>query len=106
MLRYTGVTIGTMIIEQGDSRYKIQIRQGNCLAVMIHCRKDDNSEGYIHTLYTFFADEQHIKNIIKNEGRLFFDKVISARLNLKYKESVTLAKYFAMQKIKTSVYYK
>lgn len=105
-IRYSGEVMGVMTIEQDSRRFKIEIRQGNCLAVFIHIAKAEDEKGYIHTLYNFFSNEQHIKNIIKNKDRLFWDKVVSCKLNLKYKECSTLAKYFAMEGIKTNVYYK
>lgn len=117
MLRYNGTTIGTVVIEQDvcdeKRRFTIQIRQGNCLAVLIHVRKSTpeelakNPEGkYLHTLYTFFADEQHCKNMLKNEGSVLFDKVVSIKLNMFYKESWKLLKYFTLSGYKVTCFYK
>jgi hypothetical protein len=50
--------MGTMTIKQGEKKFKIEIRQGNCLAVFLHICKAEDGKGYIHTLYNFFADEQ------------------------------------------------
>lgn len=118
MLTYNGNLIGSMVIEQNTAngkknRYNIQIRQGNCLCVFIHVRKAtkeelaENPNGkYIHTLNNFFADEAHIKNIIKNQDKLFFDKICKIELNMYFKEAKTLLKYLTKQGYKVTCYYK
>lgn len=117
MLRYNGVTIGEVVIEQDicdePRRFKIQIRQGNCLAVFIHVRKctpdelaKDPKGKYMHTLYQFFADDQHCKNMLKEEGSVLFDKVVSIKLNMFYKECWKLLKYFTLSGYKVTCYYK
>lgn len=52
--------MGTITIKQGENKFKIQIRQGNCLAVFIHVGKQDDGT-YLHTLMQFFSDEEHLK---------------------------------------------
>lgn len=117
-LHYSGVTMGTVSIRQEkemedgtkrDLTFRIQIRQGNCLGVLIHVRKNTDAsgkaDGYIHTLYSFFADEQHLKNMLKDDGRIFFDDVVSIRLNLYYKECATMLKYMTRAGHKVTCYY-
>lgn len=113
MIRYDSTTIGTMVLKQGEKRFKLQIRKGNCLAVIINVRKADEEElkehpdgKYIHTLYTFYADEQHLKNMMKMYGNVLADKVVSIELNLFYKENYTLLKYFVKSGHKVKCYYK
>lgn len=117
-LTYNGTTIGKIVIEQGfkdepKQRFTLQIRQGNCLAVVIHVRKSTKEElakhpgaKYYHSLYTFFGDEQHLKNMLKNEGTVLFDDVVSIELNMFYKENYTLLKYFVKSGYKVKCYYK
>ena len=116
MLHYNGTTIGTIRIEQEHEdkkyRYDIQIRQGNCLAVLLHVRKATREElkehprgKYVHTLYSFFCDEQHCKNLLKNEGGVLFDKVVSIKLNMYYKENYKLLKYFVLSGYKVTCTY-
>jgi hypothetical protein len=105
MLRYNGTTIGTMVIEQDGKRFTIQIRQSNCLATFIHVTKAEDKKGYYHTLYTFFADEKHLKNIIKGDGTPFADKVVKIKLNMQYKECFTLLKHL-VKFYKIECYYK
>jgi len=116
-LTYNGTTIGTIVIQQGyddiKCKYTIQIRQGNCLAVLVHIRKctpeelTKNPRGkYLHTLYTFFADEQHLKNLLKHERSVLFDEVVSIKLNMFYKENYTLLKYFVLSGYKVTCFYK
>lgn len=118
MLRYNGTTIGTIDIEQEldgkKYKYTLQIRQGNCLAVIIYVRKAtpeelaENPEGkWYHQLYTFYSDEQHLKNILKHEKDVLFgEKVTSIKLNLYYKECNTLLKYYVRSGHKVTCFYK
>lgn len=99
-IRFSEQMLGVMTIEQNGEKFEIQIRKGNCLAVFIY-----ESEDRYH-LYNFYADVEHIKNIKDNhDGKLLFDEVVSCRLNLRYKESQTLAKYFTMDGIEVICYY-
>ena len=112
-LSYNGTTIGKIVIKQGENKFHLQIRQGNCLAVIINVRKADEEElkehpdgKCIHTLYTFYADEQHLKNMLKEYGNVLADEVVSIELNMFYKENYTLLKYFVKSGYKVKCCYK
>lgn len=117
-LRYNGVTIGKVRIaqERGGEKlhFELQIRQGNCLAVLLHVRKLTEEEKKehpestcMHTLYSFFVDEQHCKNIMKSQGDIMCgEEVTSVELNMYYKECWTLLKYFTKSGHKVKCYYK
>lgn len=113
MLEYYEKKYGEVVIRQRDRKFTIQIRNGNCLAVMVHIRKatpeelkEDPEGKYFHTLYNFFCDEAHIKRILKNGGKLLSDEVVSIKLNLFYKNCYTLLKYFVQEGHKVVCYYK
>lgn len=110
MITYNKHLMGTLTVRQNGGLYRIQIRQGNCLAVMIYVSKNPDStskkDRYLHTLFMFYHDEQHIKNIIKNGHGLIGDEIVSMRLNMYYKESWTLLKYFTKEGHKVTCYYK
>ncbi len=118
MLRYYGTTYGTVTIKQtyGDTvnKFKVEIRAANCLCAFIHVRKttEEEREGhperrYLHTLYSFLADERHAKNIMKdNDGRVFFDEVTAITLNTYYKETWKLLRLFTKSGYKVKCYYK
>lgn len=86
--------MGTLTIEQNQdgkkARFKINIYDGNCMAIMLSMRKKDGKDWY--QLYSFFADEQHCKNIFKEHKKLFWDKVVKIELNTAYKNAERLAK--------------
>lgn len=103
-ITYNKNLMGTITIKQGERKYKIQIRQGNCLAVFIHVGKDEEGET-IHTLYSFYADVSHLKRITKNEGKPFWDEIASIELNMYYKECETLLKHL-VKFCKVKCYYK
>lgn len=116
MLNYSSTTYGYLTIKQDDARYKIDIREANCLCAFIHVRKATEEElkrfknpdaKYIHSLYSFFCDEQHVQNILKNNnGKLFGDPIINISLNLYHKQSWKLLKIFTKLGYKVTCYYK
>lgn len=102
-LHFNKNVMGKIVITQEEKDFELDIRQGNCLGVIIHSQKYE--DGYIHTLADFFLDEQHLKNrckaVEKGESkRVLYHNVKSIRLNMKYKESATilkhLVKYYAI----------
>ena len=131
-LRYSGTTIGTFTLcqpvrelqgeeyalkrdERGRVVYKtfpIQIRQSNCLFAALHIYKIDNPEKpklcWRHELVNFFADERHLKNCLKDGDfeYWFSGKLRNIKLNIYYKEMLTIAKYMAKSGLKVQVYYK
>ena len=121
-IRYNENIMGTVTIAQQKKnenkprKYKIQIRQGNCLAVFIYAYKNPEPEDpkcpWVHQLMNFLGDEQHLKNIVKNEKENVFTRMLSAdwidkvELNLFYKESNTLLKYMVRDGLKVKCYYK
>lgn len=112
-LSYNETTIGKIVIKKGENKFNLQIRQGNCLAVIIYVRKATEYElkehpesKYIHTLYSFFVNEQHLKNLLKRRGKVLFNDGVSIELNLFYKENYTLLKYFVKSGYKVKCYYK
>ena len=98
------------------NEYPIQIRDGNCLAIFLHIYKqekpEDPSRPWVHQLQSFIIDEQHLKNIIKDrkEGNVFEyilnGKPKNIRLNIYYKDMLTLAKYMTRDGLKVTCYYK
>lgn len=109
MLTYTKDKMGELTIKQHGKKFKIQIRRGNCLAVFIYVARNPESTGkhdrYLHGLYSFFADTQHMRNMAKDCG-LFGDEVVSVKLNTFYKESLTMLPYFTKAGYKVTCYYK
>lgn len=113
MLRYDSTKYGTVTVKQNGKKFNIDIRRANCLAAFIYVRKAtkeelaENPEGkYFHQLYSFFADEQHCKNLIKDYGNVLGDDVVGVKLNMVYKESWKLLKYFTKSGYKVTCYEK
>ena len=92
--------LGKMVVKHKDQEFNVEIRRGNCLAVFI----TDNGEYY--SLFMFFADEKHLKNLVKDfNGDLFGYEVVSIELNTRYKESMTMLKYLPKCGYKVTCYY-
>ena len=113
MLQYNETSMGTVIVRQGDRKFNIDIRKGNCLAVLVHVRKlteeerkDNPGARYLHTLYSFFGDEEHLQNMLNNQGDIIFDEVVSVKLNIFHEEARTLLKYFTKAGHKVTCFYK
>ena len=111
MLNYTSTKYGTVTVEQGGRRFDIDIREANCLAAFIYVREatpeelERNPEGkFYHQLYSFFVDEQHCKNIMKDYGTVLGDDVVGVELDMSHKESWKLLKYFVKSGYKVTCY--
>ena len=111
-LRYNYKTpMGKMVIEQHPDddekkkRFTILICEANCMAAFIHISK--NAEGKeLHTLYMFLGDKTHARNIVKDYGTLFVDKVISIELNMAFRSSKELLDVLVKDGHKVKCYYK
>jgi hypothetical protein len=113
MICYDATKLGTVTVKQNGQKYNVDIRSGNCLAVFVYIRKatpeeleiDPNGK-YCHMLYSFFADEKHCKNMMKDYGTVLGDDVVSIKLNMAYKQSWTMLKYFVKSGYKVTCYEK
>lgn len=96
--------MGKLTIKYKRKKYNINIYAGNALAIFIQEFTDANGkEKYI--LYDFFADIQHIENIISNNKKLISDDVVKIELNLWYKSSRDILPYLVKNGYKVECYY-
>ena len=86
-----------------QATFKVNLYFGNCMALAIYEYEKDGEKW--HQLYWFLADEQHLKNILKDSPK-FFDEIKSIRLNMYYKSSETLQRYLVKLGIRVTAYYK
>lgn len=117
-LHYSGVTMGTFTLVQNlkeEKKYRIEIRQGNCLAIFLYVYKikepEDPKRPWMHQLVNFFASEQHLKNCVNELGKDVFRTCFSGelkniRLNLYHKECQILLKYMVRAGLRVHCYYK
>ena len=96
--------MGEMTVVQKCGSSKVNIYEGNCMAVFINEYKEDGKDMY--QLYFFLCDKKHAKNIVKEYGKLFFDKVRSIKLNLFYPQSKELFNVLIENGYKVTAYYK
>lgn len=105
------IELGKIRIEQenkdGKHEFDLCIHPANCeLGAVIWHGKDEEGKPR-HTLMMFWDNEQHCKNIIKNEGSLMCgDKVLSVELNMYYKSNYTLLKYMMLSGYEVKCYHK
>lgn len=100
---YYSEVIGTVVVTFEGEDYTLEIRKGNCLGVVIHPYEEDGRK--YATLITFFADETHLKNLIKDDVNMFSHPVKQIRLNTFYKEAMKIAKHLC-KKFEVTLYYK
>lgn len=96
-------------------KYPIQIRDGNCMAIFLHIHKIKNLENpkkcWMHDLIMFFVDEPHLKRCLHHDGKnetfesLFYGKLQNIKLNIYYKNMLTLARYLTRDGHKVTCYY-
>lgn len=108
-IQYNGNVMGKIVITQNEQKFTLEIRQGNCLAVIIHSNKEPDGT-FTHTLMQFFDCEETLKRMCKavdkgeEKAPIFYD-VKSIRLNMRYKECATLLKHL-VKYYKITCYYK
>ena len=96
--------MGEVMLKQNDNLFAIDICQANATCAFIYKHKDLHGE-VEHILQGFFADKQHINNLIKKKTELFYGKILSIKLNMWYKESADILKYFTRMGHKVECYY-
>lgn len=70
-----------------ENEYEISIYAGNCMAIFLYEYKDEDGQD-MYDLWSFWADKQHVKNIMKNEKKLFSGcEVVSVELDLSFKQA-------------------
>ena len=108
-IQYNGNIMGVITIDQEGDEFELQIRQGNCLAVIIH-RNEESDGTFTNTLMQFFADEEHLKRICEavdkgeEKAPIFYD-VKNIRLNMRYNECETMLKHL-VKYYEITCYYK
>ena len=96
------------------NKYPIQIRDGNCMAIFLPIYKQEKPEDpkwpWVHQLQSFLIDEDHLKNVIKERKQNVFEYILNGklkniRLNIYYKDMLTLAKYMTRDGLEVKCYY-
>lgn len=104
---YYNHRIGYVYTYENGKTMVANIFGGNCLCVFTHFYKDEKTGKDMEQFASFLADEQHVKNCMKNKTPLCpYTETRCIKLNLYYKEAQILSKYFAMQGYKVVCYYK
>ena len=84
--------------------FVIDICQANATCAFISHYTDDKGDRW-NTLQGFFADKQHVKNLIKYKCELFSGDIVKVTLNMWYKESKDILTYFVRMGHKVECYY-
>lgn len=96
--------MGEVMLKQNDNLFAIDICQANATCAFIYNYKNDEGE-VEHILQGFFADKQHVNNLIKENTELFYGKILSVKLNMWYKENADVLKYFTRMGKEVTCYY-
>lgn len=96
--------MGKVYLTQATHKFVIDICQANAICAFISKDTDENGEVW-NTFQGFFADKKHINNLIRDKVELFYGKVTKVSLNMWYKESADVLKYFVRMGHKVECYY-
>ena len=93
----------------GSKVFTIKIHWANALCAFIHHRVDEEGTKWAD-LVSWFADEGHLKRFANEcDGdclAFLYGDIVSVKLNLYYKESMTLLKHIVKSGHKVTCYYK
>ena len=105
---YYKTKFGTVYTNYNGKPCQVGIYGGNCLCVFVYKFKDQKTGKMMESLVNLYHNKEHITNQIKEYGNLFITPgyIKNIRLNTYYKESMTLAKYFAQEKHTVTLFYK
>lgn len=95
MLQYNDEILGHFVYTDQHGEWDIEIRKGNCLAVMIYLCKNEKNQ-LTHGLFNFYDNEKHIKNMLKENVKLC-EGISNCTLNIYYKEALTILKYWSKE---------
>ena len=96
-------TYGVVRIKQCGKVYSAHIHSANALCAFIYHYKENGTK--MVQLVMFLSDKKHIDNIMKNEGNLLGENVVSVKLNVYYKEARTLIEPMCKSGYKVTCYY-
>lgn len=98
--------MGEISCQRGETKYKLNVYSGNCLAVFVY-HYTQNGEPY-YTMHGFFNDAEHLKRclgLVKDHDNIYGDEWKKWKLNTYFKDSLTLAKWLTKAGYKVELYY-
>lgn len=91
---------------EDGTKWKVLYHPANCeLGAFIYHYKNEKGEKMAQ-LWSFLGDKQHVRNIMKNEGNLLGNNVDKVKLNVYYKEALSIVEACAKSGYKVECYYK
>ena len=105
-LNYSGVELGYMIVKCDGKEERVSLRQSNALTCWIYVYQENGK--WYHTLYDFWADEQHVKNLDKSGYKVLReqDGIVEIGLNLYHKECKKILDIIIRHGYQVNVFYK
>ena len=99
-------TYGVVRVKREDGKVcDVKIHPANCLCAFIQ-HYVENGQKMSH-LFMFLYDQTHIRNIMRNEGKLFpYSDIVSVKLNVFHKEARQLVVPMSQSGYKVQCYYK
>lgn len=68
--------VGEAVIRQGDSKFTVNLYNGNAYLIFIYEYKDSETNKDMYTLWTFWGDKSHAKNCLglsKGKTNIYVD---------------------------------
>lgn len=93
---------------EDGTKWKVQYHPANVELGAFICHYKDENGQKMAQLWNFFMDKNHVKNIMKNcvDHTLLGKSVDKVKLNVYYKEAMSIVEACAKSGYKVEVYYK
>lgn len=100
------IVFGEVFGHDKDGKWKVQYHPANCSlgAFIYHYKREDGQK--MAQLWNFLNDKEHVRNIMKNCGKLFGDNIDKVKLNVYYKEAESIVKACSQSGYKVECFYK
>lgn len=72
-------------VDRFGNPFKVEIRNGNCLAIFLVVNEDDT-----RSLYSFVSDEEHLNNMLMGDFHYIYDRCLRAVVDISYSKMQTL----------------
>ena len=96
----------TIVQKSNGQKFTLYIYAANAICAFINEYKNEEGETMAQ-LISFFADSQHVRNLIKNKVDLFENDIVKkVSLNMWYEDNKYVLNYFIRLGYKVTCYYK
>lgn len=108
-----GVVVWNNSNTEKVERVNLNLYKGNCLGVIIHDYKDEETKEKMYQFVSFWSDINHLKRCLGlqksydgSKENIYKNLILKVKLNTYYKDCIKIANLFSEAGIKVELYYK